>query len=85
MSVGYKKCRRPLASLHVTVVKMYYMNTDRDNFHDWARDKPDSTSFSALQQSDMRPYRLQPQIRWGRLGFYLVLAIAAGAGVKYFL
>jgi hypothetical protein len=64
---------------------MYYMNTDRDNFHDWARDKPDSTSFSGLQHSDMRAYRQQPQVRWGRLGFFLMLAIAAGASVKYFL
>lgn len=64
---------------------MYYMNTNRDNFHDWARDKPDSTSFSGLQRSDLSDMGGQPSVRWGRLGFLVVLAIVVAAGFKYFI
>jgi len=64
------------------VVKMYYMNTDRDNFHDWARDKPDTTSFSGLHHLERR--RPQPSMNWGRMGFWIVLAGLLGAGFKYF-
>lgn len=65
------------------LVKMYYMNTDKDNFHDWARDKPDSTSFSGLQRSDLHGPSAHPRVRWGRLGFLIVLAVALVAGFKY--
>ncbi|MGJ7507805.1 hypothetical protein [Variovorax sp. GT1P44] len=61
------------------------MNTDRDNFHDWARDKPDSTSFSGLQRSDLSGMSNQPSVRWGRLGFLVVLAIVLIVGVKHFV
>jgi len=62
------------------LVKMYYMNTDRDNFHDWARDKPDTTSFSGLHHLESKQ---QPTMRWGRLGWLLVIAVALVAGAKY--
>ncbi|WP_286599736.1 hypothetical protein [Variovorax sp. J22P240] len=62
---------------------MYYMNTDRDNFHDWARDKPDSTSFSGLQRTDLADLAGQPGVRWGRLVFLAVLAVALVVGLKY--
>ena len=63
---------------------MYYMNTNRDNFHDWARDKPDTTSFSSLQQVDYDRVVNQPGVRWGRLGMLVVLAVALSVGFKYF-
>jgi hypothetical protein len=63
---------------------MYYMNTNRDNFHDWARDKPDTTSFSSLHRAELqrdRPH--QPVVRWGRMLFLAVLAIALVVGFRY--
>ncbi|WP_286608802.1 hypothetical protein [Variovorax jilinensis] len=69
----------------VMLVKMYYMNTERDNFHDWARDKPDSTSFSGLHRSEVNQFKAQPVIRWGRIGFWIVLAVVAGIAVRYFV
>jgi len=63
---------------------MYYMNTDRDNFHDWARDKPDTT-FSALDARRQRPHVDQPAVQWGRLGVLAVLAIALILGFRYLL
>jgi hypothetical protein len=63
---------------------MYYMNTNRDNFHDWARDKPDTTSFSNLQQIDYRVVQ-QPGVRWGRVVMWIVLAVALIAAIRYFV
>jgi hypothetical protein len=64
---------------------MYYMNTERDNFHDWARDKPDSTSFAGLHRTDLSGIASQPTVRWGRLGFLAVLVVAVLVGFKYFV
>jgi hypothetical protein len=61
---------------------MYYMNTDRDNFHDWHRDKPDTTSFSGLHRNEMPGYD-QPGVRWSRLVFFAVLGVALVVGFKY--
>jgi hypothetical protein len=63
---------------------MYYMNTDRDNFHDWHRDRPDSTSFSGLHRNEVPSYRPQPMARWGRLLFWAVVGAVLVAGLKYF-
>jgi hypothetical protein len=60
---------------------MYYMNTDRDNFHDWARDKPD-TSFNVLQRADWGRSRKAPSVRWGRLAFFALVSIALAVGFK---
>jgi hypothetical protein len=62
---------------------MYYMNTDRDNFHDWARDKPESTSFSGLHRTERAHQSSQPGVRWGRLVFLAALAVALVVGLKY--
>jgi hypothetical protein len=59
---------------------MYYMNTERDNFHDWARDKPD-TSFDTLARPDLRDAPDHRAVRWGRL---VVLALLVGALVVGF-
>lgn len=65
------------------LVKMYYMNTERDNFHDWARDKPDSTSFSGLHRSELHDLSSHPRVRWGGLLFLAVLALLLIVGFKY--
>ena len=64
---------------------MYYMNTDRDNFHDWHRDKQDSTSFSGLHRNEMPGSKPQPVVRWGRLAFWAAVGVALVAGIKYFI
>ena len=62
---------------------MYYMNTDRDNFHDWARDKPD-TAFGPMSRPEP-PEDKEPQaIRWGRLLIGVLLGAALVAGFKWF-
>jgi hypothetical protein len=61
---------------------MYYMNTDRDNFHDWARDKPE-TSFSALQRLESHRAANPPVVRWGRMLFFAALAVAIGFALKF--
>jgi hypothetical protein len=62
---------------------MYYMNTDRDNFHDWARDKPE-TSFGTVSQPGRLHAHDQHTIRWGRLGMMVLLGAALVAGFKWF-
>ncbi|VTU23493.1 hypothetical protein E5CHR_01601 [Variovorax sp. PBL-E5] len=54
---------------------MYYMNTDRDNFQEWARDKPD-TSFAALHRADGIDAQKAPVVKWGRLAIFAVLGVA---------
>ena len=60
---------------------MYYMNTDRDNFHDWARDKPD-TAFDRLQGREPLDEPEHGAIRWGRLVILALLGVALIAGFK---
>jgi hypothetical protein len=64
---------------------MYYMNTNRDNFHDWARDKPDSTSFSGLHRTESSAMSKAPTVRWGRWGVLVVLAIVLVAAFRHFV
>ncbi|MBU1357846.1 MAG: hypothetical protein KKC85_07200 [Gammaproteobacteria bacterium] len=58
------------------------MNTDRDNFHDWARDKPE-TGFSTISRPDFYQDTREPGIFWGRWIIYTVLAIALAVAIKY--
>lgn len=62
---------------------MYYMNTDRDNFHDWAREKPD-TAFSPISRSPSLDHKEGPAVRWGRLLIGVLLGAALVAGFKWF-
>lgn len=66
------------------VVKMYYMNTDRDNFHDWARDKPDTTSFSGLHHLERSRPLPQPSLPWRRIGVLIAVAAGLVAGLRYY-
>jgi hypothetical protein len=64
---------------------MYYMNTDRDNFHDWARDKPDTTSFSGLHRLEARQFDRRPGLRWGRLGYMALIGVVLAGVIKYLI
>ncbi len=60
---------------------MYYMNTDRDNFHDWARSKPD-TAFGALPSTDLPDAPKYRAVRWGGLLVFALLGIVLVVGFK---
>jgi hypothetical protein len=61
---------------------MYYMNTERDNFHDWARDKPD-TSFDTLPRPHLDDAPDHRAVRWGRLVVLVLLGVALVVGFKW--
>ncbi|WP_222620416.1 hypothetical protein [Variovorax sp. PAMC28562] len=58
---------------------MTYMNTERDNFHDWARDKPDHSKFTPLSRADFVQARSHGGLPWGRI----VAAILICAFIVY--
>lgn len=63
------------------------MNTDRDNFYDWHKDRPDTTSFANLDREKLgyRSSRRASGSPWGRiLGLVLVL-IVVGVAARYLL
>ena len=62
---------------------MYYMNTDRDNFHDWAREKPD-TSFDKIRQPESFEDSEPEAIAWGRLVIFALLGAGLVGGFKWF-
>ena len=62
---------------------MYYMNTDRDNFHDWAREKTD-TSFDTIRQPESFKDPEHAAVGWGRLVIFALLGAALVAGFKWF-
>ncbi|MEJ7685816.1 MAG: hypothetical protein WKG52_01790 [Variovorax sp.] len=59
------------------------MNTDRDNFHDWARSKPD-TAFGALPQIERPEATKYRAVRWGGLLMIALLGIALVVAFKLF-
>lgn len=65
---------------------MAYMNTERDNFYDWAKDKTDSTRFSSLSPSTLPVRRAAPtRSPWISLGVVAVVVIAASMAYHFFL
>ncbi|WP_418127727.1 hypothetical protein [Variovorax sp. KK3] len=60
------------------------MNTDRDNFHDWARDKPDTAFGSMSQPARLRRGQDHQAVRWGRLVMAVLLGAVLVAGFKWF-
>jgi hypothetical protein len=62
---------------------MYYMNTDRDNFHDWHRDKPDTTSFATLHRHEALTQRRRANRRWRSWAFFVVVGMALLIGYRY--
>ena len=62
---------------------MYYMNTDRDNFHDWARDKPD-TSFDSISRPASFEDSGHEAVSWARLAIFALLGVVLVVGFKWF-
>ena len=58
---------------------MAYMNTERDNFHDWARNKPDHSKFTPLSRADFVQAPSHGGLPWGRI----VAAILICAVIVY--
>ena len=52
------------------------MNTDRDNFYDWAKDKPDTTNFSRLDRVELGYRPARAGLPWVRMA--LIAAFAVG-------
>ncbi|NDZ12325.1 hypothetical protein C7T35_10730 [Variovorax sp. WS11] len=59
------------------------MNTDRDNFHDWARDKPD-TSFDSISRPAPFEDSEHGAVSWARLAIFALLGVVLVAGFKWF-
>ena len=68
-------------SMLQVVTTMAYMNTERDNFHDWARDKPDNSKFTPLRRAVFVQARSHGGMPWGRI----VAALLIGAVIVYVL
>jgi len=62
-----------------------YMNTERDNFYDWAKDRPDTTNFANLNRPAYSRRPVSNGMPWGRMVMWLVLAAAAVAAIKLFV
>jgi len=62
-----------------------YMNTERDNFYDWAKDKPDSTNFANLNRPAHRRAPVDSGMPWGRMALLMVLAAVAVTAIKLFV
>ena len=65
---------------------MTYMNTERDNFYDWAKDKPDSTRAASLSslipEQRHASYAASP---WKRFGIFALLVVALSVAYRFFL
>jgi len=65
---------------------MAYMNTERDNFYDWAKDKPDTTRAADLSPSQSAHRRPQHGTSpWKRLALFAVLIVALSVAYRIFL
>ena len=62
------------------------MNTERDNFYDWAKDKPDASSFAGLHRAHLthEPVR-SSAMPWGRMALFVAVAVAVAASLKMFV
>ncbi|RZL90263.1 MAG: hypothetical protein EOP82_16055 [Variovorax sp.] len=58
------------------------MDTNRDKFHDWARDKPETT-FSSLQALETPVRPSQDGMRWNWVAWLAVVGIALVVGFKF--
>jgi hypothetical protein len=66
---------------------MSYMNTDRDNFYDWAKDKPDTSAFAPLNPAHLthtHPRRAHAGFPWARLAVLTAIVIALAVAYKLF-
>ena len=64
---------------------MAYMNTERDNFYDWAKDKPDASSFAGLNPAHLTHAPVRNSMPWGRMAVFVLMAVAVAAALKLFV
>lgn len=62
-----------------------YMNTNRDNFYDWAKDKPDTTSFAGFDRTDLSRQPARSGVPWGRMAAFVMVAVAVVAALKLYV
>ena len=62
-----------------------YMNTDRDNFYDWAKDKPDTTSYANLDRPSYGRKPVHDGMPWGRMAMLVMVAAGVVAALKFYV
>lgn len=62
------------------------MNTERDNFYDWAKDKPDTSTRASLNSaySALRPARRRSTMPWGKIISLIVVGVAVVWALKHY-
>lgn len=58
------------------------MNTERDNFYDWSKDKPD-TGYAAFESTRQPLEPLPKSIPWRSIALTIVVGVALGVLIKY--
>lgn len=62
------------------------LNTERDNFYDWAKDKPDTTNFARLNSAyGAVPVRAPSTMPWSRIGMLLVVGAVVVGFLKLYV
>ena len=62
------------------------MNTERDNFYDWAKDKPDTSTRASLNSaySALRPAPRRSTMPWGKIISLIVVGVAVVWALKHY-
>ena len=63
---------------------MAYMNTERDNFYDWAKDKTDTTRSADLGPSSIHRRPHHGASPWKRLALFALLVVAISVAYRMF-
>jgi len=63
---------------------MAYMNTERDNFYDWAKDKSDTTRAADLGPSSGYGRPDHGPSPWKRFAIFAVLVVALSMAYRFF-
>lgn len=58
------------------------VNTERDNFYDWSKDKPD-TGYAAFESTRQPLERARKAFPWRGMALAVVMAVAIGVLLKY--
>ena len=74
-----------LVKMSQKVSIMAYMNTERDNFYDWAKDKPDTSSYARLDRPRLTHAPVRNAMPWGRIAMLALLAVASVAALRLFV
>ncbi|RZI65125.1 hypothetical protein [Variovorax guangxiensis] len=60
------------------------MNTERDNFYDWAKDKTDTTRAADLRPSPVHRRPQHDASPWKRLALFALLVVALSVAYRVF-